>query len=165
MMFIVIGIVGALMLVSSLLFDNLIDGLVPDLDFISGPVIGAFLASFGLFGWFATSGIALPSVLAIGVAGAGGVVFAGFTYKFTDALVNQPTDGTPTTQSLVGQTGRVVTPVTANGIGEVLVALGGASTKYTATAETDLATGSQIVVVAVESPTKVRVEAEAEFWA
>lgn len=164
-MFIVIGIVGALLLVSSLLFDDLIDGLVPDLDFISGPVIGAFLAAFGLFGWFATSGIDMPSPVALVAAGAGGVVFAGFTYKLTDALINQPTDGTPTTDSLVGQTGRVVTPVAANGIGEVLVALGGASTKYTATAEHDLATGSSVVVVAVESPTKVRVEAEAEFWA
>lgn len=164
-MFIVIGIVGALLLVSSLLFDDLIDGLVPDLDFISGPVIGAFLAAFGLFGWFASSGIDLPSLVALLAAGAGGVVFAGFTYKLTDALINQPTDGTPTTNSLVGQTGRVVTPVSANGIGEVLVALGGASTKYTATAARDLATGSSVVVVAVESPTKVRVEAEADFWA
>lgn len=164
-MFIVIGIVGAILLVSSLLFDDLIDGLVPDLDFISGPVIGAFLAAFGLFGWFADSGIDMPSLAALVVAAVGGVVFAGFTYKLTDALLHQPTDATPTTGSLVGQTGRVVTPVTANGVGEVLVALGGASTKYTATAERDLATGSMVVVVAVESPTKVRVEAEADFWA
>ena len=164
-MFIVIGIVGAVLLLSSLLFDDVIDGLVPDLDFISGPVIGAFLAAFGLFGWFATSGVDLPSLLAIVVAVGGGVVFGGFTFKLTDALINQPTDGTPTTASLVGQTGRVVTAVRADGIGEVLVALGGASTKYTATADTDLATGSSVVVVAVESPTKVRVQSEADFWA
>ncbi len=164
-MFIVIGIVGAVLLLSSLLFDDVIDGLVPDLDFISGPVIGAFLAAFGLFGWFATSGVDLPSLLAIVIALGGGVVFGGFTFKLTDALINQPTDATPTTASLVGQTGRVVTPVRADGIGEVLVALGGASTKYTATADTDLATGSPVVVVAVESPTKVRVQSEAEFWA
>ena len=164
-MFIVIGIVGAVLLLSSLLFDDVIDGLVPDLDFISGPVIGAFLAAFGLFGWFATSGVDLPSLLAIVIALGGGVVFGGFTFKLTDALINQPTDGTPTTASLVGQTGRVVTPVRADGIGEVLVALGGASTKYTATSDSDLATGSSVVVVAVESPTKVRVQSEAEFWA
>ena len=164
-MFIVIGIVGAVLLLSSLLFDDVIDGLVPDLDFISGPVIGAFLAAFGLFGWFATSGVDLPSLLAIVIALGGGVVFGGFTFKLTDALINQPTDATPTTASLVGQTGKVVTPVRADGIGEVLVALGGASTKYTATADTDLATGSPVVVVAVESPTKVRVQSEAEFWA
>lgn len=164
-MFIVIGIVGALLLMSSLLFDDLIDGFVPDLDFISGPVIGAFLAAFGLFGWFATSGIDVPSIGALALAGAGGVAFGAFTYKLTDALVNQPTDGTPTTESLIGKTGRVVTPVRADGIGEVLVVLGGASTKYTATADTDLGTGEPVVVVSVESPTKVRVQAEAAFWA
>ena len=165
MMFIVIGIVGALLLLSSLLFDDLIDGLVPDLDFISGPVIGSFLAAFGLFGWFATSGIDVPAFFAFVIAGGGGVAFGAFTFKLTDTLINQPTDGTPTTASLIGQTGRVVTPVRADGIGEVLVALGGASTKYTATADTDLAAGSSVVVVAVESPTKVRVQSEAEFWA
>ena len=165
MMFVVIGIVGALLLVSSLLFDDVIDGLAPDLDFISGPVIGAFLAAFGLFGWFADSGIDVPRLLAIGAAAVGGAVFGAFTFKLTEALINQPTDATPTTESLVGQTGRVVTPVRADGIGEVLVALGGASTKYTATADADLATGSPVVVIAVESPTKVRVQAEAQFWA
>ncbi len=164
-MFIAIGIVGVVLLVSSLLLDDLIDGLAPDLDFLSGPVIGAFLAAFGLFGWFATSGIGAPSLAAVALASGGGVAFAGFTYKLTDALINQPTDGTPTTESLVGQTGRVVTPVRADGMGEVLVALGGASTKYTATATRDLATGSSVVIVAVESPTKVRVEAEEDFWA
>ena len=165
MMFVVIGILGALLLLSSLLFDDLIDGLVPDLDFISGPVIGAFLAAFGLFGWFANSGTELSGIGAVLLATIGGVVLAAFTYKFTAALVHQPTDGTPTTESLVGQTGRVVTPVRADGLGEVLLALGGASTKYTATADTDLATGSTVVVIAVESPTKVRVQSEAEFWA
>ncbi len=165
MMFVAVGILGALLLLSSLLFDDVIDGVVPDLDFISGPVIGSFLAAFGLFGWFATSGIGMPTVGAVALAAIGGVVLAAFTYKLTAALVNQPTDGTPTTKSLVGQTGRVVTPVRADGLGEVLLALGGASTKYTATADTDLATGSSVVVIAVESPTKVRVQSEAEFWA
>jgi membrane-bound ClpP family serine protease len=164
-MFIVIGVVGAILLLSSLLFDDFIDGLVADLDFISGPVIGAFLAGFGLFGWFFGSGIGVPVFAATVVAIGGGIVIGAATFKFTDALINQPTDATPTTESLIGQSGKVVTPVVANGFGEVLVALGGASTKYTATADSDLPTGSQVVVIAVESPTKVRVQAEIEFWA
>ncbi|MDJ0767217.1 MAG: NfeD family protein [Ilumatobacter sp.] len=163
-MFIVIGVVGAVLLLSSLLFDDLIDGLVPDLDFISGPVIGAFLAAFGLFGWFVGSGLEAPLLLAGVVAIGGGIVFGAFTFRLTMALINQPTDATPTTASLVGASGKVVTPVRADSIGEVLVLLGGASTKYTATADTDLPTGASVVVIAVESPTKVRVQAEAEFW-
>lgn len=164
-MFIVIGIVGAVLLVSSLVFDDLIDGLVPDLPFISGPVIGAFLAAFGLVGWYVDRGVGGELVWALGGAGIGGVIVGGLTWKFTDTLVNMPTDGTPTTESLVGKPGRVVTPVRAGGVGEVLVLLGGASTKYTATADTDLATGTPVVVTAVETSTKVRVEAETEFWA
>jgi membrane-bound ClpP family serine protease len=163
-MFIAIGVVGAILLLSSLLFDDFIDGLVPDFDFISGPVLGAFLAGFGLFGWFFASGIGAPVLAASALAIGGGIVIGATTYKFTDALINQPTDATPTTESLIGQSGKVVTAVVADGFGEVLVALGGASTKYTATADNDLPTGSAIVVIAVESPTKVRVQAEAEFW-
>ena len=119
-------------------------------------------APFTLAGAFAGARFVLPAALS---SAAFGVAFGAFTFKLTDTLINQPTDGTPTTASLIGQTGRVVTPVRADGIGEVLVALGGASTKYTATADTDLAAGSSVVVVAVESPTKVRVQSEAEFWA
>lgn len=47
-MFVVIGVIGALLLVSTLVFDDVIDDLIPGLDFLSGPVIGAFLAAFGL---------------------------------------------------------------------------------------------------------------------
>ena len=164
-MFIVIGLVGAVLLLSSLLFDDFIDELVPDLDFLSGPVIGAFLAAFGLFGWFASSYDTVSALITLVVAVAGGVVLGGFTYQLTDVLMHQATDATPTTESLIGTTGRVVTPVSADGIGEVLLALGGASTKYTATAATDLPTGAPVVVIEVVSPTKVRVEAEATFWA
>jgi hypothetical protein len=46
----------------------------------------------------------------------------------------------------------------------VLVTLGGAASKFTATADGEVAVGTTIVVIAVESPTKVRVQTEAEFW-
>jgi membrane-bound ClpP family serine protease len=163
-MFVVIGVIGALLLVSSLVFDDVIDELIPGLDFLSGPVVGAFLAAFGLFGWFLDDGVdSATGVAAIAGVG-GGVLFGGLTFRFTRALMHQPTDATPTTASLVGQSGRVVTPIRANGLGEVLVSLGGAATKYTATADSDVAAGIAIVVVAVESPTKVRVQTETEFW-
>jgi membrane-bound ClpP family serine protease len=163
-MFVVIGVIGALLLVSSLVFDDVIDELIPGLDFLSGPVVGAFLAAFGLFGWFLDDGVDSATGVAAIAAVGGGVLFGGLTFRFTRALMHQPTDATPTTASLVGQSGRVVTPIRANGLGEVLVSLGGAATKYTATADSDVAAGIAIVVVAVESPTKVRVQTETEFW-
>ncbi len=163
-MFVVIGVIGALLLVSTLVFDDVIDELIPGLDFISGPVVGAFLAAFGLFGWFLDDGVDSPTVIAIAAAIGGGVMFGGLTFRLTRALMHQPTDATPTTSSLVGKSAKVVTPIRAGGLGEVLVILGGAATKYTATADADLATGTEVVVIAIESPTKVRVQTETEFW-
>ncbi|MGI8792973.1 MAG: NfeD family protein [Acidimicrobiales bacterium] len=163
-MFVVIGIIGALLLLSSLLFDDVIDDLVPDLDFLSGPVIGAFLAAFGLVGWFLDSGMGAPAGAAVAVAVGGGVVMGAGTYKFTNALIHQPTDATPTTASLIGKSGRVVTAVRANALGEVVLPLGGAPTKYTVTAANDIPTGAAVVVIGVESPTKLRVEAETQFF-
>ncbi len=163
-MFIVIGIIGAVLLLASLFLDDFIDGLVPDLDFISGPVIGAGLAGFGLFGWFVDAGFGAAAGAALVVALFGGVVLGFATYRFTRALIQQPTDATPTTDSLIGTQGKVVTPVAGGGSGEVIVTLGGATTKYTATADRDLPTGTSVVVVDVESSTKVRVEATEDFW-
>ena len=163
-MFVVIGVIGAVLLVSTLVFDDVIDEIIPDLDFLSGPVIGAFLAAFGLFGWFLDDGLDSAVGPAVLAAIGGGVLFGGLTFRFTRALMHQPTDATPTTESLVGKSGKVVTPIRADGLGEVLVTLGGAATKYTATADADLASGVAVVVIAVESPTKVRVQTETEFW-
>ncbi|MEM8619480.1 MAG: NfeD family protein [Actinomycetota bacterium] len=163
-MFIIIGIVGAALLLGSLLFDDIVDGLVPDLDFISGPVVGAGLAGFGLFGWFAQAGLDGNATAAVLTAVAGGLVVGYGTYRFTRVLLHQPTDATPTTDSLIGTQARVVTPIEAGRTGEVIVTLGGATTKYTATAEHDLVIGAAAVVVSVESATKVRVEPADEFW-
>lgn len=162
--YILIGLLGALLLVGSLVLDDVIDGLAPDLEFVSGPVIGAFMAAFGLFAWFASSGLGASSLPTVAVGAGGGLLLAGFTYRVTAALLNNPTDATPTTSTLVGTAGHVVTPVPAGGIGEVLVTLGGVPTKYTATAAVDLATGDRIVVIALESATKLRVEPEGQFW-
>ncbi len=163
-LFVVVGVLGTLLVVTSLLLDDVIDDVIPGLPFLSGPVIGAFLVAFGAFGWFAVAGPGMGVLAAIALAVGGGALLAGFTYRLTAALANSPTDGTPTTESLIGRPGKVVTPVRSGGVGEVLVTLGGAPTKYTATAATDLPTGTAIVVIAVESPTKVRVEPETEFW-
>jgi membrane-bound ClpP family serine protease len=163
-MFVVIVVIGALLLVSSFLFDDLIDELVPGAGFLTGPVLGAFLAAFGLFGWFVDGGLDRSILPALAAGTAAGVVFAAATYRFTRALANQPTDATPTTSSLVGSAGRVVTPIRAGGVGEVLVTMGGASTKLTATAAADIPTGQAVVVIAAESPTKVRVEPAEQFW-
>ena len=164
-MFVVVGLVGAVLLVAFLLLDDVLEGIFPDADWISGPVLGAFLAAFGLFGWVGQDAFDLSTGAAAALGVAGGVVLGWFTYKLSKALWNSPTDATPTTASLVGQQARVVTPIRAGATGEVLVQLGGQPVKLSATADEYLAFGRYAVVISVESSTRVVVEAAERFWA
>jgi membrane protein implicated in regulation of membrane protease activity len=163
-MFVVVGLVGALLLVVFLLVDDALDAIIPDLDWISGPAIGAFLAAFGLFGWVATESFdaSTPAAAAIGVAG--GVGLGWFAYKLARVLHDGPTDPTPNASMLLGKEGRVVTPVRAGGSGEVLVRLAGQPVKLTATSDDDLPVGTVTVVVEVTSATKVVVQSADRFW-
>ncbi|MDQ3469245.1 MAG: hypothetical protein M3487_05705 [Actinomycetota bacterium] len=164
-MFAVVGLIGVVLLVAFLVFDDFLDGIVPDADWISGPALGAFLAAFGLFGWVAEEGFDAPAPVAVAAGVGGGVALGWFAYRLSRALLHSPTDPTPNTSTLVGHEARVVTPVRAGGSGEVLVRLGGQPVKLLATAQEDLAAGSAAVVIAVESSTKVVVQAAEQFWA
>ena len=163
-MFVVVGVVGAVLLVAFLLLDDFLDGILPDNDWISGPAIGAFLAAFGLFGWVAEEGFDAPTTVAVLAGLGGGFALGWFAYRVSRALLHSPTDATPTTQSLVGQHATVITPVRAGGTGEVLVRLGGQPVKLTAVADEELPRGTDSVVVDVVSATRVRVESATRFW-
>lgn len=151
--YLALGTVGFILLVSSWLIGDLIDAAVPDVDFLSGPVVGGALAGFGLCGWAALSAFELSVGWSIVVSGAGFVVVAYFTRRAMALLVDQPTDATPTTAGLIGTSGRVVTPVGAGSLGEVVVSLGGAPTKFTARGVDDAPIGSRVEVVGIESNT------------
>ena len=163
-MFVIVGLIGALLLIVFLLADDVLDGLLPDADWFSGPALAGFLAAFGLFGWVAQAAFDAPTPLAIAVGVAGGVALGWFAVRLSKALYHSPTDATPTTASLVGQPARVVTPVRAGGTGEVLVRLGGQPVKLSATSTDDLPLGAESVVIAVQSSTRVVVEAASRFW-
>ena len=164
-MFVVVGLVGALLLVAFLLLDDVVEGVIPDIDWISGPAIGAFLAAFGLFGWVATESFdaSTPTASVVGVAG--GIGLGYFAYWLAKVLHDGPTDPTPNASMLVGREGRIVTPVRAGGTGEIIVQLAGQPVKLTATADDDLPVGTAAVVVEVSSATKVIVQSADRFWA
>lgn len=164
-MFVVAGAVGAALLLVFLLFDDVLDGALPDTDWVSGPAIGAFLAAFGLFGWVSEAAFDAPCPVAATIGVAGGAGLGWFAVRLSKALLHSPTDATPTIGDLVGQTARVITPVRAGGIGEVLVQLGGQPVKITATSDEDLPLGTESVVIDVTSPTKVVVQSATRFWA
>ena len=74
------------------------------------------------------------------------------------AAGNIPTDATPTDADLVGVLGVVVTPIPAQGYGEVRVTLGGQPVKVSARADSPIPLGTQIMVISALSDTSVVVE-------
>jgi hypothetical protein len=164
-MFVVVGIVGAVLLVVFLMFDDVLDGVLPDADWISGPIIGAFLAAFGIVGWTATEAFDAPGWLASTIGVAGGVTIGYGAYRLTRALMSSPTDATPNSAALVGKEGRVITGATPGRLGEVLVTVGGQAVKLSAISDDELVRGSTVVVIEAASATKVVVQAADRFWA
>ena len=165
--FLVVAVLGFGLLVAGLVLDDLLEGLLDAIDLdgggvLSAPVIGAFLGAFGIGGYVATRATGSP-IVGLAAAAAGGLVLGYVALRLSLALVDMPTDATPTSRDYLGQIGRVVTPISA-GRGEVLVRMGGSPRKLTATADTDLGTGDEVVVVEVLSPNAVRVVSTAEMF-
>ena len=164
-MFVVVGIVGVVLLVLFLMFDDVLDGVLPEADWISGPIIGAFLAAFGIVGWTATEAFDASTWLASIIGVGGGVAIGYGAYRLTKALMHSPTDATPTSAALVGKEGRVITGATPGRLGEVLVTIGGQAVKLSAVSEDELVRGSTVVVIEAASATKVVVQPADRFWA
>ena len=164
-MFVVVGIVGAVLLVLFLVFDDVLDGIVPDADWISGPIIGAFLAALGIVGWTATEAFDAPTWIASIVGAAGGIAIGYGAYRLTRALMNSPTDATPTSAALVGKEGRVITGAAPGQLGEVLVTVSGQAVKLSAVSTDELVRGIAVVVIEAASATKVVVQPADRFWA
>jgi hypothetical protein len=164
-MFVVAGIVGVVLLVVFLLFDDVLDGILPDADWISGPILGSFLAAFGIVGWTATEAFEAPAWLASMTGVAGGVAIGYGALRLTRALISLPTDATPNSAALVGKEGRVITGASPGRLGEVLVTVGGQSVKLAAISDDELVRGSSVVVIEAASATKVVVQPADRFWA
>jgi membrane protein implicated in regulation of membrane protease activity len=162
--FIVIGAVGLVVVLASLLLGDLVDGLFDafDVDFgggiFSAPVLGSFLAEFG-FGaaliMFATGTNATLGALGGLFSGA---VVGGLALTMMRSLMNMPTDETPTITGLEGTTGLVITRIPEEGYGEVTIRHHGGQHKYNARATQPLASGTQVRVTGVLSASAVLVE-------
>lgn len=162
--FIVIGAVGLALLLLSLVLGEVFEGLLSGFDIdaggggiLSGPVLGAFLASFG-FGaaliMFSTGVGATAGALG-GLAS--GAVVGGLALLMMRTLVNMPTDETVTTRGLEGSPAIVITTIPDEGYGEVTVRHHGEQRKYNARATERVTAGSQVWVTAVLSTSAVLV--------
>ncbi len=174
MTFLTIGIAGAVLLLLGLVLDAVVEGLIegflPGSDWISLPAIGAGMAAFGFGAAITQDQIGAPFAAAVAVGAALAAIGVVLTARATASALNMATDATPNSRDLVGAQGRVVTPIAAGSTGEVVVRLGGQPVKLSALPAEDVvasdtfATGSDVVVVSVVSPTRVRVQPADRFW-
>ena len=163
-----IGVVGVLLLLVGLFFDDLLAGFVPESDWLSMVAIATFLAAFGFGAYFVDSRTGLPTAVAASTGAAAGFGLGFVAMRWSRSLAEMATDATPTASDLAGCEGRVVTPIPPRSTGEVLVSLAGQPVKLTAVAGHDqidqIDQGTSIVVVRVLSSTRVEVEAADSFW-
>jgi membrane protein implicated in regulation of membrane protease activity len=157
LLFLVIGGVGVLLLALGLLGVELfgLDGLVPI------ETVAAAMATFGFAAGIASSALGTGAAATLGAAGIGmaAAVPAGWVgWRLGRAAQRMPTDATPTRDDLPGALGVVVTPIPAQGYGEVRVVLGGQPVKLNATADRPIPLGTQVFVITAPSETSVIVE-------
>jgi hypothetical protein len=128
--FLAIAAVGFIFLIVSLVFGEIFDFFDHDIDFdhggpgiLSSRVIAVFITAFGAFGAIAVNnGMSAGAASGIGVGG--GVVFGGAIYIFLRFLYGQQASSDVLASDLLGQTGRVIVGIPANGVGQVRVRIG-----------------------------------------
>lgn len=165
-LFLICAIAGFVVAIGGLVLDGVFDAadaldVLPD--WMSLPVLGAAVGAFGVAGLAGqavsgSAGVGLVAGLVVGAA------FAVGAARLVMALSRGHTDATPTTGSIVGARGRIVTPVPAGGRGEVLLTVGGHTFKLSATASEQLAVGESVVAIESVSDTSVVVMSSEEFW-
>lgn len=168
--YILIGGVGLLLVVVSLVLDDFLDGVFDALSIDTGsglfsaPVIGSFLAALGFGAALIDSAgdVATPVALAGGLAA--GVVMAGAALWITRSLMLMPTDEPVRMSDLVGKAATVVTRVPSGGYGEISLTHLGQRMKLNARAADPIPAGTAVVITEVTSASSVLVEPETAFW-
>jgi membrane protein implicated in regulation of membrane protease activity len=161
--FLGLGIAGLALLALSLIFDGVLEGLFDGVldglfdGLLSLPVIAGFVSMLGFGGAIVLGTTELGPVGATAVGVAAGVAAGWATYRFSRALMRDQTAAAPRSGDLVGTSGSVVTPIPADGYGEVLVYLAGQPLKLAAKSPVPVARGAEIWVEAALSPTSVAV--------
>jgi membrane-bound ClpP family serine protease len=156
--FLVIGMIGLVVLVVSLVAADFFDGAFDALagDVFSSAVIGAFVGASG-FGAAAAQALGAPLSVTVPVGLASGLVLAWFAYWLTRLIRGGGSDDTLTTDDALGRAGRVVTGIPPDGFGVVNILIGGHTMRLNARAEQPLDAGTEVHVTSVLSPTAVTV--------
>lgn len=160
--FLICVAVGGILLLLTVLLDDLLGGLLSflHLDFDFGgvtlmPLLLGFVSMFGVGGLFGTQlfdlGPGQASLLGIGF----GIVGAGVVSLMFSFLRRAESPPAFSLAELVGQRGRVSVTIAAGRAGSVLLSYGGSTHDLTATADTDVPAGTLVVVTDVAGTTLV----------
>jgi membrane protein implicated in regulation of membrane protease activity len=160
--FLLIGGVGLALLAISLLLGDVLHFGHPEVDGpFSVPSVAGFVGAFG-FGGAAAAALTGTGIVAVIVGLLAGVLVAIPAAIGTVALARAAgrmhTDATPTRADLIGHLGVVVTPIPAQGFGEVRISIGGQPVKLNARSDRPVALGARVFVIEAPSDTSVVVE-------
>lgn len=168
--FLLLAGVGFILLLFSLVFDDILDGLLdgilPEGGWLSLPSIAAAMFAFGATAFILEEQTDIAIGTVVGIAGVLALVCGAAAVYLSKTVMNLTTDATPTSNDVLGTTGRVITPIAAGSTGEILTELAGQMIKITArcTNGTAIALGTNVVVVSMDSPTRVAVQDAKSFW-
>lgn len=155
--FLVIGIVGAVLLLLSVVLDGVFDFF----EFGDGPLslttIAAFTAIFG-FSAFAAVGAGVSTGAAAGIGAACGLVGGAAAWWLSKLVRGAESNMAVREEDLVGSEASVVLAIPANGLGEVALVRHGERVSLSASSETAVARGSRVRITATLTSTLVRVE-------
>ena len=162
--FLVIGAAGVVLLLVSLIFGDFFDFDADfdfeiggfDTDILSTAGIAGLIGGFG-FGGAAALDLTGMMPVAIGVGLVVGFILAWVASWLTKKLKQEdPNAGAPT-NALVGREANVLSPIPANGYGQIRLSHGGHRVTLNAKSETPIAAGERVWVSGVISPTAVEV--------
>jgi membrane-bound ClpP family serine protease len=152
--FAVAALVGGVLLLITVVFDDVLGGLLDGFGFDIGgtsitPILLGFVGMFGAGGLFATQVLDVHGAQAaiIGViSGIGGAALAGGLFS---VLKRSESEEPFTLADLVGTTAYVAVGVPAGRYGSVIVKAEGQTHEFSATADTDIAAGRTVEIVGV----------------
>ena len=155
--FLTIGIIGAVLLLVSVLLDGLFDFF----DFGDGPLslttIAAFTTIFG-FAAFAAIGAGASTSMATLIGALAGLTGAAIAWWLSRLIRGAESNAAVTSGELVGAEASVVLAIPAGGLGEVALVRNGERVSLSATSETALPRGSRVRIVQTLTATSVLVE-------
>lgn len=153
----IVGAIGLGIVLVSLVVGDLFEAAnVFDSDVASLGTLAAFAGALGFTG-AAAEGLGAGLPLAMGLGAVVGFIVAAASIALTRRLRATRTDATITKSDVIGVEGRVLTPIPAEGMGEVMLRLGGQQIKYAARSHRNLAAGERVWVTAALSATAVEV--------